>query len=316
MDPKEETADGSRFDRVMAKFAVPGHLETADSDLLDFVEDSQNPLRNEAQAFLANLKGVVSTIEMPHAMARRAVLQKEYFRIDMLVRVDSGLTTEEYTRPEVASRMRMQTTERFQGHLQDPSVQQKVLNETHQVLDSYLLAQETKEGAPELMRQATVLCWSSFEVLSRDVFVSFLNRHPKASRTLLADPTAKRKFDFSKVPLETLAEHDFDLSSRMGTILAGQQDLSDIVSIKSVYNALFTEPALRAALNADDLRLLSKRRNLIVHRCGIVDQRYLSETQDLQEENQRINIVAADLSRHLQSVRAAGFQLLRTASRE
>jgi len=94
-------------------------------------------------------------------------------------------------------------------------------------------------AANELILQGLVLCWGAFEVLARDCLIEYLNANPSRAMILLEDPMAKRRFELSKVSLETLAAHNFDLSSRMGTLLAQQQDLSDVYSVKAVYGALF-----------------------------------------------------------------------------
>ena len=62
-------------------------------------------------------------------------------------------------------------------------------------------------------------------VLARDCFIAYLNAKPAGTAALLADPVAKRRFELSKIPLETLAAHNFNLSTEMGTLLAQQQDL-------------------------------------------------------------------------------------------
>jgi len=117
---------------------------------------------------------------------------------------------------------------------------------------------------------------------------------------LLDDPAAKRRFELSKVSLETLAAHNFDLSARMGTLLAEQQDLSDAYSIKAVFQALFpTNDELRDALNDPDLRLVSLKRNLIVHRRGIIDEKYATSTKCCQQVGQRLRVTPFELEDHI-----------------
>ena len=166
-------------------------------------------------------------------------------------------------------------------------------------------------AAGELLLQGVVLAWGAFEVLARDCFVHFLNAKPDAVQRLLIDPSAKKRLDLGKVPLETLAAHGFDLSAKMGSLLAEQQDLSDIRSVKAVYGALFpNSPALRDALNSASLRLLSLRRNLVVHRRGIIDDTYRRGADEGAALGSRLVVSPQTLERHLSACLAAGRELL------
>jgi hypothetical protein len=131
------------------------------------------------------------------------------------------------------------------------------IRDTLGFLENLRSSEAVIRAASELILQGLVLCWGAFEVLSRDCFIAHLNAKPNRTLVLLGDPVAKRRFELSKVSLETLATHGFNLSERMGTILAQQQDLSDVYSVKSVYQALFPDDErLSDALGDADLRLL------------------------------------------------------------
>jgi hypothetical protein len=155
-------------------------------------------------------------------------------------------------------------------------------------------------AANELILQGVVLCWGAFEVFARDCFIAHLNAKPDRTLVLLADSVAKRRFELPKISLETLATHKFNLSERMGTLLAQQQDLSDVYSVKSVYQALFPDDKrLSDSLSDSDLRLLSLRRNLIVHQCGVVDDIYSDSANCSQQIGERLALSPDDLEAHL-----------------
>jgi hypothetical protein len=126
----------------------------------------------------------------------------------------------------------------------------------------------------------------------------------------------KRRFELSKVSLETLATYNFDLSQRMGTLLAQQQDLSDILSIKSVYQTLFAKDAeLADSLSHSDLRLLSLRRHLIIHQRGIVDAKYKAFTSCSQDIGDRLALLPTDMNEHLGATIRAVIAILDAVSR-
>ena len=171
-------------------------------------------------------------------------------------------------------------------------------------------------AAHEMLLQGAVLCWGAFEVLARDCFVAYLNESPGLALRLLADPVAKRRFELSKISLETLAAHGFDLSGRMGDLLAQQQDLSDVHSVKAVYQALFPDRKnLSDSLNDPDLRNLSLRRNLIIHRRGIIDGTYASLTKISQRVGDRLALSPDDIEVHLSTVLKSAMSILEAVSK-
>jgi hypothetical protein len=99
---------------------------------------------------------------------------------------------------------------------------------------------------------------------------------------LLAQNISTRKrFEVERFSLETLIEHELDLSDEVDTLLVDRQDFRNLPTIKSVYSVLFTTSAdLSSCLNHPDLWLLCQRRHLFVHRRGMVDQNYLGNTSD------------------------------------
>ena len=66
-------------------------------------------------------------------------------------------------------------------------------------------------------------------------------------------------------------------------------------------------------LKGPRLRLLYKRRNLFVHRRGIVDKRYLEETSDAAKEGSRLMVHPSDVSEAANLVATAGLKILEHA---
>jgi TorA maturation chaperone TorD len=132
---------------------------------------------------------------------------------------------------------------------------------------------------------------------------------------LQADPIAKRRFDLSKISLETLAGYNFDVSQRMGSMLAQREDLSDVYSVKAVYQALFPgNQALSSAIGDPNLRLLSVRRNLIVHQRAVIDEEYLASTNCPQRAGERLMIRPSDLEDHIGTTVKTAARILEAVS--
>ena len=138
-----------------------------------------------------------------------------------------------------------------------------------------------KTASKELLSQGTVLLWSAFESLSRDLFVCLVNSDPMLGKALVESPDGRRVFQLKALELDTLASYGFDISSNLGSILVSRQDLSDLKTIKSIYRFMFPDDrVVRDALATRELWTLAQRRHLIVHNRGIVDQRYLDNAGD------------------------------------
>lgn len=195
--------------------------------------------------------------------------------------------------------------------LSSPDGMNHLIGDTCQFLLRALKDDTLSAAAGELLLQGVVLCWAALELAARDGFVAFLNMNPSFTARLLADPVAKRRFMLSKVSLDTLAAHGFDLSQKMGTVLSEQQDFSDVTSIKAVYEALFPEDGqLKSALDQADLRLVCERRHLVVHRRGVVDATYIKNTGCRQSPGERLKVTPEELETHIKTcVRAIGESL-------
>jgi hypothetical protein len=71
---------------------------------------------------------------------------------------------------------------------------------------------------------------------------------------------------------------------------------------------------LRACLSDHELWLLAQRRHLIVHRRGIVDNRYLESTGEKLVPGSQISISPSDIERGLDIVCSAGIELLKSVA--
>lgn len=140
---------------------------------------------------------------------------------------------------------------------------------------------ESLAAARELTRQGVVLVWSAVEVLARDSFVFLLDRRPILAERLLADQANRKRFSVDRIDWQTLAAYDYDLSENLETFLISKADLTSVPAIREAYGALFPSATdLRKMLADRRLWDLCQKRNLIVHRRGIVDQQYLANTGD------------------------------------
>lgn len=265
-----------------------------------------------AGAFRHNLQSVTWTVGIPFFLASASESQKRFDFMHMAERIRALPATDDLQTTESTERQALEEARRRMTdfvHSED-GVQVLSLG-VCSFLVSVTENDAVRLAANELLRQGTVLVWGSLEVLVRDVFKAYLNANPSSAMKLLEDPTARRRFPFKTIPLETLAEHQFDVSREMGGILTDAHDLGDLGSIKVFLKNLFPDSeGLRQALDQRELWLLNQRRHVIVHRRGIVDAKYLENTGDQADTGTRIRISPRDFERYLEIVRDVGVKLL------
>ncbi|MBX3134058.1 MAG: hypothetical protein KF689_11825 [Gemmatimonadaceae bacterium] len=133
--------------------------------------------------------------------------------------------------------------------------------------------------ARELLAQGAVGLWGCFESLAKDVARSVVNESPSLARAVLDDPVASKHFEFPRMSYDDLAKSSFDFSGKVGDVLFGSRDFSDLRRLKAALHALFPDrPELREALGRPELWRLCQDRHLIVHRRGLIDEQYLINT--------------------------------------
>lgn len=170
---------------------------------------------------------------------------------------------------------------------------------------------ETADAAAQLLLQTAVLTWGALEVLSREIFRIYLNCMPTACANLIGDSDIRKRFDLSRISIEKIAGFDFNLSGRLGDLLVEQNDLSDLPGMKAAFCVLFPEDSrLRDALGDRILWILFQRRNLIVHRRGIIDARYVAATGEELPLGSQLRVRPADIESYLGLVAKAAHALI------
>ncbi len=136
----------------------------------------------------------------------------------------------------------------------------------------------TEQAAKELRYQTTVAIWSAIEVLIKDQLIEIVNWKPELAKRLTTDEIAKKRFEMPKLTFDELEERNFNFQNCMGDLLTRQRDASDLLTLKAAIAAICGKGDLFSALESREIRLLNLQRNLIVHRRGVVDEKYLSMT--------------------------------------
>lgn len=311
----------TRIRDMRAHFLVPPSMEEFFAEF----EAAAVPLRPEyqpvAKAFRHSLASALSTVAMPFALASSSVEQNHFQRIHIAERIRARSIDDDALQPgeDIETVRDREAHTKAHSRMREFVESEDGRNILIRDTCGFLLA-SLKHGlepaAEELLQQGLVLLWSAFEVLCRDAFETLLNGDPAKVRALISHPTTRKRFEAERLPLDTLVQHGFDLSARLGTVLVGQQEFSDLQTVKAVYAVLFPDSSdLNPALAHRDLWMLYQRRHLVVHRRGVIDQAYLDATGEALAIGTRLIVTPRAFEGALSVVVSAGVAVARSLPR-
>jgi len=300
-------APDSLANSVREVFLVPPSFDESVAVLIERVELLPTRRKEIAQAFLENLNGVIRTLSIPFTYTYSQVHSLHWQRFLMAERIRARSLPSENERESAA---RSNAKNKFEVFL----AEENGLEVADEVLGRLAALKEETDSlaaARELTRQGVVLIWSAFEVLARDIFIDLLNQYPSLADRLLANAAGRKRFTVEKIDWQTLSSFGFNLSSNLGTLLAQRADLDDIQTIRDAFGALFPN-AGKCNQSLADYRLwhLYQTRNLIVHRRGVVDQRYIDNTGTTLPIGTHMWITPAEIENFFGAVVAAGEEIV------
>lgn len=288
-------------------FLIPSTPDELLAPIRTLIQNAPSPVSRSAEAFCTTIRSVVSTAGIPYHFAIVASQVQRY----QLLKCAAELQAVVDNAPDPETTARTDAARRIRDICESREGRDALNHDACCLLLELSKEEDVKDGARHLILQGTVLIWGAFEALSRDLFRTYLNLKPGAYSRLLADPDVRRRFELSRVSIERVADFDFDLSERLGDLLVEQNDLADLAGIKATFSALFPrDEGLRSAFGQRDLWLLFQRRNLIVHRQGIVDARYVELSGDRQPVSAPLAVKPKELRRYLEVASTAVHALI------
>ncbi len=259
-----------------------------------------------AEAFRANLRAAQLTASVPFELVNAGVQKRRFMQISIAERIRQKFIPEEATDEH----------QKFREFAESDEGGTQIADEIFGEINALLSDQEMGPAVAELMRQCPVLVWSAFEVLANDLFSIVINLHPEISVKLINDERTKKRFQLKALSVDELAKYGFDLTNKMGDMLRSLHPLDSIDIMRDAFDVI--DPGnkeLSKHLFSTDLWRLYQRRNLIVHRRGIVDQSYIDRTGDGVGKGSLLNISRTDLSTYLVLTRDTGLEILKSCAR-
>ncbi len=171
------------------------------------------------------------------------------------------------------------------------------------------------KSAMAVIRQVTVpLAWTAFEAACRDLWVCIVNRSSSATAQNLfrvLDAEADDGLGRKLIEIGVLARHGFDLRGRVGSALVTKFQFSSVEGLRRAFSAISEKNnRLEDVFGSPDLFLLETVRHLIVHRAGIVDEKFQRLTNWNGELGREIEISIEQLTAMLDSAIRCATQLI------
>lgn len=286
--------------KMRQKFLLPFEIDEILSEIKTISLSIPNNLRPQCETFIDSIHAVHATTTLPYQLAQSKANALHFQRFHMAEKIRNIPLVEDYLisedeRNHLALSSAKNTFNSFAKS--DDGLNLLVLDLSSTLLDALQLP-STANAANELLYQAIVGLWSAFEIFVRDVMISLLNTHPIKAKQVLNNPNSKKFFELPKLTIDELSESDFNLTSSMGSLILGSRDFSDVRVIRAAFSAIVPDNQLIDVLNDDKLWWLNQTRHLIVHRRGVVDEKYKLSTDSDLEIGERVHVSPQDLKKH------------------
>ncbi len=193
------------------------------------------------------------------------------------------------------------------------------------------------KGVDALLASVVIGMWTAFEVLATDMWEEAVNSHPVVLSLLkgeqnritkgIGSPLTKSEKADAEISkdkpailledIHHLTKQTFNLSGCMGTILKRRFPFQTLSGIRVAYSKAFAEHSKRVdtAIGSLALDALAITRNLLVHRGGIIDQKYFSQQKTLSlapfgEIKARLNLDGSSVRTLIDAVIKASVELI------
>jgi hypothetical protein len=281
------------------------------------IGDAIELLKPPANVFRGNLESAFTVVTIPFVMTYKDVLNlrfqalftAEKIRARKYVMGDEDLSEEHVKEAHGIATARMHT------ELSTDDEQRAFQNMVVDKLHSLLISDDLSNASHELLLETMVMLWGAFEVFVTDTIKVLINSSPGIAVRLVTGEKTKKHFPSKGIPIEVLADRNFNVGSTMGNILFDERHFDSFPIIKDVLMSVFLEDNdLCQVLSRPELWLLSQRRHVIVHRRGVVDASYISKTGDKVGIGTRLQVASDYIYKSFDEIRDVAISILRLAS--
>lgn len=259
-------------------------LFNSDISRIIFLEQTEplvSPLRLTFDTFIENCRSTQLVAHIPTHIYEAVTISSRFSRLLMaekLKRMAENLGTAELTKEQEKLAYDAAVNNMRQERL-NLETRDKLTRSVVHGLIAELSDPKFASATHELLRQTLVMLWSGFETFVNDICRDILNTKPDLFEKIsLVKPF--KDLATPKYILEELITNKYNISNCLGDILIDRVPLDSFEKIQSTLESLISSRDVSAAIGDGRIWKISQQRNLIVHRKGIVDKRYVSATGD------------------------------------
>lgn len=144
------------------------------------------------------------------------------------------------------------------------------------IVDTILEKPELMRWSEKLFQLSLCSMWSSYEVLSEDLWVDLVNNSPIVAKNVCKSRNSKQS-ESKKIDLDLLFKFDLNLNNKMGLLLKDRFDFTSDGGIRAAFAAC-TPPNQNSGDKDESgqskLFSIEQKRHVILHHAGVVDERY------------------------------------------
>lgn len=136
------------------------------------------------------------------------------------------------------------------------------------------------DGLRAFLSAQTILCWTLFEATAKDIWIAALNARTCSLGTNIAkNPRDGNSNEGKQIKLSELERHGWNVVGKLGTVYSYKYDFSRCEECGNAYFDAFRDGSFRDLFASQELRRLNAIRNLFVHKAGVIDEKFISQSK-------------------------------------
>jgi hypothetical protein len=271
-------------------------------------------LRSLAEAFLENTESTSGIMALPLWFAHQTAERSEFNEF-LVVRLVERLMLSRWQEPGEIKPLRSDEVAQEWSNKRDPN-SEELKTRVRRELRNSLAGPGPQNAFRNLVLSTVSGLWTSFEVLTTDLWVTAVNAYPHvyAGRCLARAERSQdsEDFDGKQVSVRLLSKYGFDLRQKLGEILRPKFDFTCLSGQSRAFTAAFGRADELESIFADaNLNELEATRHVIVHRAAVADEEFIRRTGSHNPVGVKIQIEPGRAISLLNIVLLAGCKLLK-----
>jgi len=263
------------------------------SELESMTRSLHQSLQAPFASFGLAMTAVSQVVCMPFKLLLTSLIEKK-----TLVRFTSVIRQLEANTPQVGFLTREQWVAHIKIEAQNKVGHDAFGREDKESLDSLLrdlsermlkLNQtEANETGRAILFQAVVSLWTAYETLLADHIRSLVNLEPMVSEKIYKNQKLKQQLLLDRFELSDFAAYNYELKGHVGDLIfLGKRKLGK-EQLRELLDTLYGKPLPTKPDYRNAIELLGLRRDLIVHKYGVCDQKYRLRSGERLEVGEKI----------------------------